>query len=146
MPAAITYVLGKDCVLEIDDEEIKGVSDVSVRESVTEIDATGWGNFGGQSTVVVGRAYEINFSVPDVAAARKLFEKRRVRTDGVLVFFYVPQLIRVRLTGGVWDIDELFSIHSIDGDQPLNDAVIARFELRQWCNVAGESGESEEAS
>jgi hypothetical protein len=140
MPAAITYVLGKDCVLEIDDEDIVGVSDVSVRESVTEIDASEFGS-SGVSTVVIGRAYEIMFSVPDIAVARKLFAKRVARTESELFFFLVPRLVKVRLTGGVWDIDALFSIHSIDADQPLNDAVIARFELRQWCNQAEDSEE-----
>lgn len=140
MPAAITYVLGKDCVLEIDDEEIKGVSDVSVRESVNEIDASGWGQ-DGSSTVVVGRAYEIMFSVPDIAVARKLFAKRFAYVEGDLLFFTLPRLVKVGLTGGVWDIDKLFSVHSIDADQPLNDAVVARFELRQWTNSFDEVAE-----
>ena len=139
MPAAITYVLGKDCVLEIDDEEIVGVSDVSVRESVTEIDASEFLS-SGASTVVIGRASEIMFSVPDIAVARKLFAKRLARTESEFLEFFVPRFVSVRLTGGVWDIDELFSIHSIDADQPLNDAVIARFELRQWCSGVEDSG------
>jgi hypothetical protein len=141
MPAAITYVLGKDCVLEIDDEEIKGVSDVSVRESVTEIDASGFGR-DGSATVVVGRTYEIMFSVPDIVVARKLFAKRFALVEGDLLFFYVPRLVKVGLTGGVWDIDGIhFTIHGTDGDQPLNDAVVARFELRQWNNSFDEVAE-----
>ena len=141
MPAAITYLLGKDCRLEIDDEEIKGVSDVSVRESVTEIDASEFGS-SGVSTVVVGRAFEIMLSVPDIVVARKLFNKRYARIDGDLLFFDVPRLVKVRLTGGVWDLDGVyFTIHGIDADQPLNDAVIPRFELRQWNNSIDEVDE-----
>ena len=131
MPAAITYVLGKDCVLKIDNVEIKGVSDVSVRESVTEIDASGFNGYGA-STVVVGRTYEIMFSFPDIAKARLLFAKRWKRTVVGSSIFYLPQILDVELTGGLFDIDRPFTIHGIDGDEPLNDAVIPRFELREW--------------
>lgn len=131
MPAAITYVLGKDCVLKIDNVEIKGASDVSVRESVTEIDASGFNGYGA-STVVVGRTYEIVFSFPDVAKARLLFANRWERTEVGSSVFYLPRILNVELTGGLFDIDRPFTIHGIDGDEPLNDAVIPRFELREW--------------
>jgi hypothetical protein len=131
MPAAMTYVLGKDCVLKIDDSEIKGVSDVSVRETVTEIDASGF-NGHGASTVVVGRTYEILFSVPDITTARQLLNMRFKRDTVGSSTFYTPEILDVQLTGGLFDIDSSFTIHGIDGDEPLNDAVIARFELREW--------------
>jgi hypothetical protein len=131
MPAAITYVLGKDCVLTIDDVEIKGVSDVSVRETTTEIDASGFNGYGA-STVVVGRTYEIMFSVPDIAKARTLFAARWKRVDVGSSSFRLPEILDVELTGGLFDISRPFTIHGIDGDEPLNDAVIPRFELREW--------------
>ena len=131
MPAAITYVLGKDCVLTIDGADVKGVSDVSVRETTTEIDASGFNGYGA-STVVVGRTYEILFSVPDIATARVLFAKRWERVDAGNSTFYLPQILDVELTGGLFDISRPFTIHGIDGDEPLNDAVIPRFELREW--------------
>ena len=131
MPAAITYVLGKDCVLKIEGTEVKGVSDVSLRETVTEVDATGFNGYGA-SSVVVGRTYEILFSVPDLAAARYLLANRWKRVDVGDSTFYMPQILNVELTGGLFDIDRPFTIHGIDGDEPLNDAVIPRFELREW--------------
>jgi hypothetical protein len=131
MPAAITYALGKDCVLTIEGTEIKGVSDVSVRESVTEIDASGFNGYGA-STVVVGRTYEIMFSVPDVAVARLLFSKRWKKVDVGTSSFRLPEILDVELTGGLFDISRPFTIGGIDGDEPLNDAVIPRFELREW--------------
>jgi hypothetical protein len=131
MPKAITYVLGKDCVLTIDGAEVKGVSDVSVRETTTEIDASGFNGYGA-STVVVGRTYEILFSVPDIATARALLAKRwRIGNVGNSTF-YLPQILDVELTGGLFDISRPFTIHGIEGDEPLNDAVIPRFELREW--------------
>ena len=131
MPAAITYALGKDCVLTIEGKEIKGVSDVSVRSVVTEIDASGF-NETGASTVVVGRTWEIMFSVPDIAVARSLYLKRWKRVEVGSSVFFLPYILDVELTGGVIDIDRPFTIHGVDGDQPLNDAVIPRFELRAW--------------
>lgn len=136
MPAAIIYVLGKDCSLIIEGTEMKGVSDVSVRESVTEIDASGFNGYGA-STVVVGRTYEIMFSMPDVGLARGLSLKRWKRVHVGSSVFYLPQILDVELTGGLFDrvaggIDRPFTIHGIDGDEPLNDAVIPRFELREW--------------
>lgn len=135
MPDAITYVLGKDCVLRIEGTEIKGVSDVAVRETTTEVDATGFNGYG-TSAVVVGRSYEIMFSVPDLAVARDLLAKRWKKGAVGSSFFYLPQILDVELTGGLFDIDRPFTIHSIDGDEPLNDAVIPRFELREWNYVA----------
>ena len=131
MPEAMTYVLGKDCVLKIDGVEIKGVSDVSVRSLVTEIDASGF-NVYGTATVVVGRTWEITFSVPDITTARSLFSKRWKRVEEGSATFFLPQILDVELTGGLYDIDKPFTIHGVDGDQPLNDAVIPRFELRGW--------------
>lgn len=131
MPAAITYVLGKDCVLTIDGAEVKGVSDVSVRETTTEIDASGFNGYGA-STVVVGRTYEILFSVPDIARARLLLAKRWKSGNVGNSTFYLPQILDVELTGGLFDISRPFTIHGIEGDEPLNDAVIPRFELREW--------------
>jgi hypothetical protein len=135
MPAAITYVLGKDCKLSIEDVEIKGVSDVSVRETVSEVDASGFNGYGS-STVVVGRTYEILFSVPDLAKARWLLGLRFAVSNVGSSKFYMPQIVNVSLEGGVFNINRPFTIHSIDGDEPLNDAVIPRFELREWNYVA----------
>lgn len=131
MPAAITYVLGKDCVLTIDGAEVKGVSDVSVRETTTEIDASGFNGYGA-STVVVGRTYEILFSFPDIAKARLLLAKTWKSGNVGNSTFYLPQILDVELTGGLFDISRPFTIHGIEGDEPLNDAVIPRFELREW--------------
>jgi hypothetical protein len=131
MPDKISYRLGKDRVLTIEGNEINGVSDVSVRETVTEIDATGFNGYGA-STVVVGRTYEIMFSVPSIYSSRDLMTKRWKRGQVGKSFFYLPWILDVELTGGLFEIRRPFTIHGIDGDEPLNDAVIPRFELREW--------------
>jgi hypothetical protein len=133
MPAAITYVLGKDCKLFIESEEIKGVADVSVRETTTEIDATGFNSFSG-STAIVGRTIEILLSVPDRTVAKKLLDMRWKWRKAGTASFYLQQIVDVELQGGLFDIIESFTIHEIDGDELLDGAVIPRFALRQWKN------------
>ena len=131
MPAAITYVLGKDCVLTIEGKEVKGVSDVGVRETTTEVDATGFNDYAA-STAVVGRTYEIMLSVPDIKTARTLFDSRWKRGTVGKSVFYLPQILDVQLNGGLFSIDGLFTIHEVDGDEMLDGAVIPRFSLREW--------------
>lgn len=120
-------VLGKDCVLEIDGAEIDGVSDVSVRETITEIDATGF-NQSTTSSIVVTRSHEIQLSIPDMKTARELYAKRWKEKKG----FMVPCVVEAKLTGGLMKLDGNFTIHEIDADEALDGAVIPRIALRSW--------------
>ena len=131
MPAGITYALGKDCVLTIEGSEVKGVADVSVRETTTEIDATGFNDYAA-STVVVQRTYEIMLSVPDIKVARTLFASRWQKKFLGTTPVYLPQILDVQLTGGLFNINGGFTIHEVDGDDLLDGAVIPRFVLREW--------------
>ena len=140
MPAGITYALGKDCVLTIEGSEVKGVADVSVRETTTELDATGFNDYAA-STVVVTRTYEIMLSVPDIKVAKTLFASRWKRTPVNKSVFYLPQILDVQLRGGLFNIDGLFTIHEVDGDELLNDAVIPRFVLREWSHPIQDTAE-----
>jgi hypothetical protein len=123
----ITYALGRDCQLFIEGKECKGVSDVLLREVAADVDATGYGKFVGASAVV-NRTYEIQIAVPDMDWARWLFDKRLTRS-GV---FRLPTILDVRLDGGVHNIDSYFTVHSVDADEPIDGAVIPRFDLREW--------------
>jgi len=131
MPAAITYVLGKDCVLTIESKEIKGVSDVSVRETTTEIDATGFNHFSG-STAIVGRTMEVLLSVPDLKVARELLALRWAERKAGTTSLWLQQIVEVELRGGLFQLTGGFTIHEIDGDELLDGAIIPRFALRQW--------------
>jgi hypothetical protein len=124
---AITYTLGKDCQLFIEGIECKGVSDVLLREVAVDVDATGYGRYVGGS-VVVARTYEVQIAVPDMAWARWLFDRRFVRSGS----FRLPAILAVRLERGVHNIDAYFTVHSIDADEPIDGAVIPKFELREW--------------
>lgn len=124
------YVLGRECVLTIEGEEIHGASDVAVRETVTEVDATGF-NHRSVSTVVTQRTWELSVSIPDVTYARWLHQQRWRLFDG----FYVPNIFDVSLQGGVIQFtDKQFTIHDIDSDEPMDGVVIPRITFKQWGN------------
>jgi hypothetical protein len=121
------YVLGRECQLFIEGELVTGVSDVTVRETVTEIDATGF-NHAVVSTAVVQRTYEIGVSILDVAFARRLRNARLQPVNG----FLLPSSLRVQLAGGLFNIDDYFTVHDVDGDEPMDGAVVSQFSLKQW--------------
>lgn len=124
---ATVIALGRECSLSIGGEKLYGVSDVSVRETCTQVDATGYGH-DAMSSAVVTRTYEIVVSVPDMDTARSIYNKRWVTKDG----FLLPQVVDVELEGGLIEIDDYFTIHEVDSDEPIDGAVVPRFSLRQW--------------
>jgi hypothetical protein len=131
------FALGKNCVLEIDGQEIDGVSDVSVRETIVEVDATVF-NQSTTSSVVVMRSHEIQILVPDMTLARALYQKRWSKVGD----YMLPGVVEAKLTGGLMEIEGRFTIHDIDADESLDGAVIPRFALRSWGHGAsgGTSG------
>lgn len=122
------YALGRECVLTIDGNDIDGASDVVVRESVTEVDATGF-NHASVSTIVTQRTLELSVSIPDLSYARWLYERRWELVDG----FYLPKIFEVSLEGGVVQFTgKKFTIHDIDADEPLDGMVVPRLTFKQW--------------
>ncbi len=124
---AITYALGRNCILRVEGRQLDGVADVVVRESCTTVDATGYGSFWTASAVVM-RSFELGFTVPDLDDARWLFAKRFKYVDG----FLLPQVLYVELEGGLFEIPSHFTLHEVDADEPIDGAVIPRFQLREW--------------
>lgn len=124
---AITYALGRDCILRVDGRQLDGVADVVVRESCTTVDATPYG-YSGTASAVVMRSYELGFTVPDLAVARWLFAQRYTSVGG----FLLPQVLSVELEGGLLELDAKFTLHEVDADEPIDGAVIPRFQLREW--------------
>lgn len=123
-----TYVLGRECVLEIEGQEVDGASDVSVRESVSEIEATSF-NAQTQATIVTQRSYELAFSCPDMTQARRIFSLR----EGARGDFYVPRVVMVTLRGGLIEFNQrVFTIHGVEADEPIDGIVVPRFTLREW--------------
>lgn len=134
------YALGRECKLTIEDREIKGASDVSVRVSASTVDGTGY-NDATLKMIPVQWSMEISFSCPDIDDAKYVRALRFVREKNG---FIAPRIVSVGLEGGVWDyvleydgtkaLVEVsnFIIHDIEADEPINGAVIPRFFLRPY--------------
>ena len=122
------YVLGRECILAIEGNEIRGASDVMVRENVTEVDATGF-NASVASSVVTQWTWEISVTIPDLSYARWLHANRFVSVNG----FLLPRIFEVSLSGGLVAFDnEKFTINGVDADEPLDGIVVPRFTLKEW--------------
>ena len=123
----ISYVLGKDCELRIDNQLISSAQDVLVRETASVVDATKFGS-AVQCSIATHRSYEIQATIADVAVARGI-ESARVQTNGP---FVVPNIIRISLAGGLFNIDKTFTVSDIEGDEPLDGPVLPRFTFKQF--------------
>jgi len=123
-----TYALGRECILAIEGVEVTGAADMSLRETVTEVDATGF-NHQVVSTIVTQRTYEISVSIPDMTQASRLYGLRWRLFDG----FKVPNILELSLEGGLVEFsNEKFTIHDVDADEPLDGVVVPRFTFKQW--------------
>lgn len=133
--------LGRLCELRIDGRIFGFVKDVNIRQVTNEIDATGYGR-DATSSLVVHRSYEIELSVPELLDARRL-RSMTVDAEGL------PNVVKVELVGGLWDSfvnppngqwpaglqqPGNFTIHEVQGDEPLDDIVTSKFVLKQWDN------------
>lgn len=114
------FVLGRECVFKVNGFALQSVRDVGVKRTTTEVDATGYGH-GLRSSVVTHRTYEIDVDVyapNDVAVLRQA----EMEDTPVVVTTY----------GGLAPVSGKFAVHEMVSDERLDDAVVARFSLRQW--------------
>lgn len=119
MPAE-KFVLGRKCLFMVDGFTLESVRDVGVRRTTNEVDATGYGHLC-RSSVVIHRTYEMEVEVFDTAEVAALRSAE---------FSDTP--ITVKTQNGLMPVSAKFTIHEISADEGINDAVIARFTLRQW--------------
>ena len=123
----ISYALGKDCELRIEFDLISSAQDVLVREATNEVDATKFGS-AVQCSIATHRSYEIQATIADIAVARRI-AANRVQTNGP---FAVPNVLRISLAGGLFNIDTTFTVSGIEGDEPLDGPVLPRFTFKQF--------------
>lgn len=114
------FRLGRECVFALDGLILSGVRDVFVQRRTTEVDATGYGH-SAQSTAVIHRTYELQVSVIKPADVAKL---RDAEVDG--------KAVTVTTTNGLREVSADFVVAESSADEPLNDAVLATFTLKQW--------------
>ena len=123
----MSYVLGKDCELRIEYQLISTAQDVLVREITNEVDATKFGS-AVQCSVATHRSYEIQATIADIVVARYI-AALRVQSVGP---FTVPNVIRISLAGGLFNIDTTFTVSDIEGDELLDGPVLPRFTFKQF--------------
>lgn len=114
------YRLGRDCTFSVNGVALTGVKDVGVRRTTREVDATGYGHTA-QSSVVIHRTYEIDVQVVDVSDA-----------DILTAAAANNSVVTVATTNGLLAVSKDFTIHEVTADEPLDDAVVAMFTLKQW--------------
>jgi len=114
------FVLGRKCLFRVDGFTLESVRDVGVRRTTNEVDATGYGHLC-RSSVVIHRTYEMEVEVFDTAEVAVLRSAE---------FSDTP--ITVKTQNGLMPVSAKFTIHEISADEGINDAVVARFTLRQW--------------
>lgn len=121
MPSATDkYRLGKACTFSVNGQILGGVRDVSVRRIASEVDATGYGH-SAKSTAVIHRTYEIDVIVLKPSDVDKL---RAVEAEN--------GVITVTTTNGLREVSADFMVCESTADEPLDDAVIATFVLKEW--------------
>jgi hypothetical protein len=114
------FVLGRECVFRVNGFTLESVRDVGVRRTTNEVDATGYGHLC-RSSVVIHRTYEIEVEV---------FDPTEVAALRSAEFSETP--ITVTTQNGLIPVSATFTIHEISADESIDDAVVARFTLRQW--------------
>ncbi len=114
------FVLGRECVFRVNGFTLESVRDVGVRRTTNEVDATGYGH-QCKSSVVTHRTYEIEVEVFDPAEVAALRSAEFSETP-----------ITVTTQNGLIPVSATFTIHEISADESIDDAVVARFTLRQW--------------
>jgi hypothetical protein len=114
------FVLGRECVFRVNGFTLESVRDVGVRRTTNEVDATGYGHLC-RSSVVIHRTYEVEVEV---------FDPQDVAVLRSAEFSDTP--IEVTTQNGLMPVLAQFTIHEISADESIDDAVVARFTLRQW--------------
>lgn len=121
MPSATDkYRLGRACTFSVNGLILAGVRDVAIRRIVSEADATGYGH-SAKSTAVIHRTYEIDVIVLKPADAERL----RVVEAG-------NGVVTVTTTNGIREVSADFMVCESTADEPLDDAVVATFVLKEW--------------
>lgn len=124
MPAVTDkYRLGRDCTFALDGVLLPSVREVSTKRTVEERDATGF-NHQTKSTLVVRRTWEMDVAVLSPADAERLIAAEAYQ-----------KVVTVTTTNGLRPVSANFTVHECSADEPLDDAVVATFTLKQWSHA-----------
>jgi hypothetical protein len=114
------YLLGRNCTLSVDGKILSGIRDVAVRQRTREFDLTGFMH-NSETSVVTHRTLDLEIEVlkPADAAVLRAAEKH-------------GDVVTITTTNGLREFTRDFVVCESSADEPLDDAVRARFTLKQW--------------
>lgn len=116
------FVLGRECVLFLNGQVLAGVKNVTPKRTVRTIDATGFGH-SSESTIVTHRTWELEIEVVRPGDADRL--RQAEATDG---------LVTVQTSNGLRNVSGDFMVCECEAAEPLDEAVVAKFTLKQWAH------------
>jgi hypothetical protein len=114
------YRLGRDCTITLEGQLLQSVTNIGVRRTENATDATGFLH-NVQSSLVLHRSLELDLellAVPEVSRLREAEKRGRVVT--------------VTTANGLREFTANFTVHESSTDEPIDDAIRARFTLKQW--------------
>ncbi len=116
------FRLGRECVLIVEGRVLSGVRNVTPKRTVRTIEATGYDD-ESESVIVTHRTWELEVEV--------------VRADDADVLRAVEDsdgLVTVATSNGIREVTGDFTVLESTAAEPLDDAVVATFTLRQWAH------------
>lgn len=116
------YRLGRDCTFAVDGVILAGVREVTTKRTTTEVDLTGY-QHASHSTLVTHRTWEI-----EVAALRPVDAQRLREAEAR------QRVVTVTTTNGLHELSADFTVCESSSSEPLDDAVVATFTLKQWAH------------
>lgn len=116
------YRLGRDCTFALDGVILAGVREVATTRTTTEVDLTGY-QHASRSTLITHRTWEIEVAAVKPADAQKLRDAEARH-----------KVVTVTTTNGLHEVSADFVVAESASSEPLDDAVVATFTLKQWAH------------
>lgn len=114
------YRLGRQCTITLEGQLLQSVTNLAVRRTVEEFDATGFLH-NVKSAIVTHRTLELEIELLRPSEIAKL---RNAELRGAVV--------TVTTANGARAFTANFTVHESTADEPLDDAIRPRFTLKQW--------------
>jgi hypothetical protein len=123
MPSATdAYRLGQRCTFSLNGQLVRSVTLLNVRRTAEAVDVTGFLH-NVTSSLVTRRTLELEVELLKPSEAQRF---RDAEERGAIV--------TVQATNGLREFNRDFTVHDSQTDEPLDDAVRARFTLKQWAH------------
>lgn len=123
MPSATdAYRLGRRCTFTLDGQLVRSLTVCNVRRTAEAVDVTGFLH-NVTSSLVTRRTLELDVELLKPAEVSRF---RSAEDRGAIV--------TVQAADGLREFTKSFTVHDSQADEPLDDAVRARFTLKEWAH------------